>query len=218
MWDGVCPVTLHSRALCPHVAVPWIPVHQSPVFPNGSALCPCSYFSAKGWEGLPQPGRDSPPGGQGPGSPKSSSRQGHCAVVSSFGTEPVNRAMPTLNSASCWHYQEPACGMAELSFWLLLASVRAQELPRESKKKAKCLGQSCSLRGSGVCFRQFQHLLLPQNLHQHWLCMTFIEGIPPACGPWGAKCQGCPVPGVAAMGHEALVGLPFPEVADGRMC
>lgn len=72
-----------------------------------------------------------------------------------------------------------------ISFCLLLAWVRAQELPRESKRKAKCLGQSCSLRGPGVRFRQFQHLLLPQNLHQHWFRMTLIERIPSACGPWG---------------------------------
>lgn len=51
-------------ALCSQITVPWVAAQQSPVFPNGSALCPCRYFSAKGWAGLPQPGRDSPPGGQ----------------------------------------------------------------------------------------------------------------------------------------------------------
>lgn len=93
--------------------------------------------------------------------------------------------------------------MAELPFCLLLAWVRAQKLPRERKKEAKCLGQGCRSRGPHVCFRQFQTLLLPQNVHQHELCMTLVERIPPTCGPWGAKCQGCSVPGVVAMGHEA---------------
>lgn len=79
--------------------------------------------------------------------------------------------------------------MAELLFCLLLAWVRVQELPRDRNKEAKLPGASCSPRGLGVCFKQIQPLLLPHNLHQHWLCMILAERIPPACGPWGAKSE-----------------------------
>lgn len=98
--------------------------------------------------------------------------------------------------------------MAELPLCLLLACVRAQELPRERQKEAKCLGCGSGSPSPSTC---------PRTCTSTG-CMTPVERIPPACGPWGTKGQSCPVPGVAAMGHETLVGLPFPEVADGRMC
>lgn len=90
--------------------------------------------------------------------------------------------------------------------------------PGTGKKRQSAWGRVADPEAPGVRSRQLQPLLLPQILHQHWLGMTLTERIPPVCGPWGEKCHSCPVPGVVAMGHEALVGLPFPEVADGRMC
>lgn len=77
----LCPCT--ACALCSQMAVPWVPAAIS--LPRAGQVCP----SLAGTVHL---------GTRGQAAPQGRSRQGHCAVVSSFGAEPVNRA-------SCAHLE-----------------------------------------------------------------------------------------------------------------